>query len=321
MATAENVFPSDEYIQNICDLCREDDQRIEAKAFCTVCMQYLCGGCHKAHTRANASKLHNCLTGNEMPGDQSKSKLIPRCKDHPEQVIDIFCCDHRVACCRTCKVFSHSKCKKLESIYDLASTTTSKYDVKLKLVCLKSMLTEFGRLEDVNEVSISEVELKNDDLIKNVRRVRQRIDKHLDKLEKELIANISKDLKNEVSHLTRRKDEITCIKTELRKTINEFEDIQKTGSDHQIFVLSIVAEENLQKYTSIMDAISDAVLPEVKLNINSRLKSFEHQVQSFGDFEVQKSQKELRRPYGEREAVYLTEVDTIYSTSTNTETT
>ena len=48
MAEYTDAFSaSDEYIQHICDLCIQDDQEIEAKAFCTVCMQYICQSCYK----------------------------------------------------------------------------------------------------------------------------------------------------------------------------------------------------------------------------------------------------------------------------------
>ena len=68
MATPNDdiVYGSDETFQHICDLCVEDEKHLEAKAFCSVCHQYMCDSCQRLHARIKATKDHLVVTGNEL---------------------------------------------------------------------------------------------------------------------------------------------------------------------------------------------------------------------------------------------------------------
>ena len=68
MATPNDdiVYGSDETFQHICNLCAEDQNHVEAKAFCSVCQQYMCDRCQRLHARIKTTKDHLIVTGNEL---------------------------------------------------------------------------------------------------------------------------------------------------------------------------------------------------------------------------------------------------------------
>ena len=72
MATENNdvAYGSDETYEHTCDICREDQISVEAKAFCKVCRQYLCNACHRSHSRIQATRDHGILTGSDLPNSR-----------------------------------------------------------------------------------------------------------------------------------------------------------------------------------------------------------------------------------------------------------
>lgn len=299
----EAFSESDEYIQHICDLCIQDDQEIEAKAFCTVCMQYICQSCYKSHLRANVSKDHKCLTGKDIPSKQTKSQIMPRCKKHPEQGFEQFCFDHRVVLCKTCKIIDHRNCKT-DQISTLSSDALFKNESKLKITSLKKMLAEFSRLEKMSEAKVVDLDLQRKDAIKNVRKVKENINQYLDTLEKRIVAKINQSVRHGVAQLSRKKEEIGCLVKELEKELEGYQEMQTgaVGSDHA-FVMSINMEAEIGKYIAILNDIG-VYLPDTKLDIDETLSNFQFQVQSFGNFEVVQTQK-LQE---EKDIVHLTTV-------------
>ena len=300
---------SDEFLQNICDLCIHDDKRIEAKAYCEVCLQYFCVSCQKSHQRANASKLHKILTGKDIPSKHTKSSVGPTCAVHPGKSVEFFCHEHKTQCCVTCKVLSHTTCKSLVVLEKLSSKTNLKEDTNLKLNGLRCIFNEFKRLGDACEVQMSDLGIERQRLITSVKDMRKTINQHLDNLEANIIKQIDEAVNASLSDLKKQKAEMNSAKTELYQQLKTYEEIFKTGDGSQISLMSATMESEIPTYVKSLDHIYEHFyMSAVVFKPNKLLKDFNRQISSFGELGTDRNKIPIRRPYKEREAVYLTTV-------------
>ena len=304
------IHGSDEVQDRTCDLCIQDNQEKEAKAFCTECMQYLCKDCHKTHSRANVSKTHKILTGEDMPEKKrNKPKYAAKCDKHPDSDLNIFCPYHRTVCCAKCKVLEHRSCGKTEKVSEL-SEKQNKDDNSLKLESLKVILNEFIRIQSVIDTLKSDLESQSSDIINTIKRERKELDKALDRLESDMIGKVDKEFERNEAELERHNNDINCFVDELKKQVAEHEDKLKTGSDEQVIVTSLVMESEIQKYNpEVHQFYSSFYKTDITFSLSTRLRDIHDKIAEFGLLKIDKSKADIQLPQSERQAVFLRDID------------
>ncbi|XP_038054656.1 E3 ubiquitin-protein ligase Midline-1-like [Patiria miniata] len=78
------------------------------------CDHFLCQECQKAHGRMTAMKSHKIYTLAELRSGEIvyKSKLreeVPKCDEHPDQNLNVYCNSCEQVICTTCSVLDHEK--------------------------------------------------------------------------------------------------------------------------------------------------------------------------------------------------------------------
>ncbi|XP_038054661.1 E3 ubiquitin-protein ligase TRIM71-like [Patiria miniata] len=94
-----------------CQACDEENQAISR---CMDCDHFLCQECQKAHGRMTVMKSHKIYTLAQFRSGKIvyKSKLredIPRCGNHPDQNLNVYCNTCEQVICTTCSVLDHAK--------------------------------------------------------------------------------------------------------------------------------------------------------------------------------------------------------------------
>ncbi|XP_038053729.1 tripartite motif-containing protein 42-like [Patiria miniata] len=95
-----------------CQACDEENQAISR---CMNCDHFLCQECHKAHGRMNLMmKSHKIYTLAQLRSGEIayKSKLreeVPKCGEHPDQNLNVYCNTCEQVICTTCSVLDHAK--------------------------------------------------------------------------------------------------------------------------------------------------------------------------------------------------------------------
>ena len=97
-----------------CETCAEQrGQKLIAHVYCHDCYQFQCVGCHHGnHGSSRKMKGHMIKQGQMMPNSLTDkfSRHLKYCGDHPEQMKDKFCHDHRMLVCPKCFVEQHDTC-------------------------------------------------------------------------------------------------------------------------------------------------------------------------------------------------------------------
>lgn len=307
-STRSYVHESDEYFQHVCDICIEDDRRLEANAFCAECLQYLCSACHKTHTRVSATKHHKLLTGKDLPA--AKNNLPLPCKLHADNISKYFCYEHNVAYCTTCKKLNHRNCNPIATIDELCSNDNNKAETELKIDSLQRLLDEMKRLKKVTEVQITDLKSQKLDVILTVQNTRKQIVRYLDELETTILKKIDVEVAAGLAALDRQRKDLNGIIHALNKQTNDCKDLLEKGSVAQVVVMSAMLDADLRKYNGILEeGCENVFIPNVHFRVEGCIQDIKEHITSLGEIELIKSRAGTRRSYKDRNVVYLGKFD------------
>lgn len=106
----------------LCMMCERSGSENVSKAtlFCLQCTDALCDTCEKFHSSMKIT------TGHIVKPIQSISRenLFPdfrnNCEIHHDEILKLYCLDHKVPCCHTCVSISHRKCEDVTTLQEAA---------------------------------------------------------------------------------------------------------------------------------------------------------------------------------------------------------
>ena len=120
-------------LNNRCDPCTRIDENVPASKWCVDCEDALCITCVKSHKGSKVSMTHH-VTDMEVISTLPDEVLTTqtKCSKHPSFLMDIFCSQHDVTCCRSCMSEDHRSCDKvmpLEMASNNAKTSSLFHDI------------------------------------------------------------------------------------------------------------------------------------------------------------------------------------------------
>ncbi|XP_038054139.1 protein PML-like [Patiria miniata] len=199
-----------------CQACDEENQAISR---CMNCDHFLCQECHKAHGRMNLMmKSHKIYTLAQLRSGEIvyKSKLreqVPKCGEHPDQNLNVYCNTCEQVICTTCSVLDHAK----HTLTGLPEAV-EKCKKKVTEMVRKSerRKTELGTTIEDTCKSCKELETM---FAKTQKKISKKAQQKITKLQQEITK-----LKQEVAKIQK---EITKIQKEEKKLLKETDMIYK----------------------------------------------------------------------------------------------
>ena len=116
-----------------CDPCNRIDENSPATKWCVDCEDALCMNCIKAHKGNRVTMAHHVIdieVISTLPGEVLTTQ--EKCSRHPDFIMDFFCNQHHVICCRNCMSEDHRSCDKvmpLEIASNNAKTSPLFHDI------------------------------------------------------------------------------------------------------------------------------------------------------------------------------------------------
>lgn len=105
-----------------CDACIFNGKTELAVTWCSDCREALCQKCQSDHRKFKAFRNHSFLklSVTTQQNVTSFSGFIP-CPDHSSSPAQVFCADHKAACCTLCATIRHRKCSDILTLEDAAN--------------------------------------------------------------------------------------------------------------------------------------------------------------------------------------------------------
>lgn len=152
-----------------CEPCKERGKIAIPKLFCSKCSELLCTECAHSHKSMKFARNHTILVLDKMVCAVNKSIF---CHKHQSKTLTMYCVNHRITCCTTCRLVDHTNC-------NIKSARKSMSDIMLQTVKGATISEQIKTLDENDthaRLGISFRNMKN--VLENKRRycVKQRED-------------------------------------------------------------------------------------------------------------------------------------------------
>ena len=261
-----------------CDPCSRSDENSPVTKWCVDCEDALCINCAKAHKGNKLCMSHHIIDieaistlHDEVPTTQEK------CFRHPDFIMDFFCNQHHVICCRNCISEEHCSCDKVMSL-EMASNNAktsplfrdTSDGMKQVHLTLKTIVKNMRENRDI-------VKIKQTTIVRQISEFKASVKLELDRLETSVLLELQAIRQDSISEMKRDESKLENSILLIEKHLQRLDFLIKNGSNQHVFLLLhrllpiLSAEENnLEKVLANLSDISlvydqpESLLSEIK---------------------------------------------------------
>ncbi|XP_063448473.1 uncharacterized protein LOC134728003 [Mytilus trossulus] len=220
---------------SFCDPCSEADKSLTATRYCSDCEERLCTECAESHCRFKAFKSHHVIDLSSI-GSNTLISAMKNCNVHSEMMLDYYCTDHDIVCCRACISDKHRLCQNVLPL-ELASKDVRKsalfHDV---MEDMTHLITTLNALDNNRQSNLQSIEKIKSTITKQIRAVKSKFLKQIDDLERELTTALSSLQRKHEIEINKQKQEISQVLVNVIENKNEMDFLSDHGSKNQLFI-------------------------------------------------------------------------------------
>ena len=225
-------------LNNRCDPCTRIDENVPASKWCVDCEDALCITCVKSNKGSKVSMTHHVIDMeviSTLPDEVLTTQT--KCSKHPDFIMDFFCNQHHVICCRSCMSEDHRSCDQvmpLEMASNNAKTSSLFDDISqdMKQVHLTLKTAVQNRRENRDRMKIEE---KN--IVRQISAFKVSVIKRLDELEKSALLEMQTANQDSISQMEREESELEKSVSLIEKHLQQLDFLTKNGSNKHVFLL------------------------------------------------------------------------------------
>ncbi|XP_060562103.1 uncharacterized protein LOC132721753 [Ruditapes philippinarum] len=189
---------SDEILDVSCSMCKNQGKNAEGDKYCEDCKDYFCVSCVKVHSKVPLCAGHKVLDKSQVKSRSRKSlprAPTERCDRHSHKHIDMYCQFHDNVGCLTCMAVDHRLCKNIFYIPEFIQNNTYKVASREIQTKLKALDTTLEKQAYRFQQDKQRLLMRKAEILADIRKFRQEINDHIDKLEKSSINEIEDKVK------------------------------------------------------------------------------------------------------------------------------
>ncbi|XP_063419158.1 uncharacterized protein LOC134701969 [Mytilus trossulus] len=220
---------------SFCDPCSEANKSLTATKYCSDCEERLCTDCAESHCRFKAFKSHHVIDLSSI-GSNILMSAKKNCNVHSEMILDYYCTDHEIVCCRACISNEHRLCQNVLPL-ELASNDVRKSALFNDVMeDMTHIITKLNALDNNRQSNLQSMEESKSAITKQIRAVKSKILKQIDDLERELITTLSSLQRKHEIEINKQKQEISQVLVNVIENKNEMDFLSDHGSKNQLFI-------------------------------------------------------------------------------------
>ncbi|CAG2232056.1 unnamed protein product [Mytilus edulis] len=208
-----------------CGPCQEGKVNTKADIWCYNCDEGLCSTCSGHHKRSKGTRDHKTI---DIKSYKPSIRAIQtECNKHGQQ-LNLYCPNHLMPCCDECISTNHSKCPGIKSLATVVEKTKIDETKESVEKDINSILHLLDKMVNNKSTNIKTGEQQCEDIKKSIHKIREKMNKHLDHLEKKLCQEVDIIWNQEKSNATDLITEIKEKKKTLKKVHNKFTNSHNT---------------------------------------------------------------------------------------------
>ncbi|XP_063415894.1 uncharacterized protein LOC134697540 [Mytilus trossulus] len=221
-----------------CGPCQEVKVNTKADIWCYNCDEGLCSTCSGHHKRIKSSRDHKTIDiKSYKPSIQA---IKTECDKHGQQ-LNLYCPSHLIPCCDECISTSHLKCTGIKSLASVVEKTKIEETKDSVEKDINSILHLLDKMVNNKSTNIKTGEQQCEGIKESIVKIRQKINKYLDCLEKKLCKEIDNIKSQEIStardfisEVERKKKKVKEMKEYLHAVTTKTSKLQSFLGLHQI---------------------------------------------------------------------------------------
>ncbi|CAC5369290.1 unnamed protein product [Mytilus coruscus] len=195
---------------SFCDLCSVGNKSLSSTKYCPDCEERLCTDCAESHDHFKAFKSHHVIDLSSVSSNiPISAKKI--CNVHPDLLLDFYCTDYDIFCCRACIPCNHRECKNV-----LPLEHASK-DVKKSALCtdvmqnIKYLVTTLNDCNDNKNSNLQLIVITKSVITLQITQIIAETSKRFVGLEKGTELKLKTGVKYDLRNLSITKDNILLL--------------------------------------------------------------------------------------------------------------
>ena len=238
-----------------CDICREDEQTIEAQSFCYNCKKYLCAQCDKCHGKFSLD--HKTVYGKYMPLSKDVA-IYTMCTLHTTQEVKLYCENHSCLLCVFCQEVRHSKCtvKDIHSVCK-AINVSNEFESTFKL--LEELNDRMIQKNIERQAQIETYSKEKENRKSEISLLRAELNALLDKYE-DFVETYGTDQMERLKAFVATENVFMQQATE---QIREMKDAKLLAKDEDQFLILVNLQQFCSKYENMFEELSKSQLEHI----------------------------------------------------------
>ncbi|XP_063448458.1 uncharacterized protein LOC134727989 [Mytilus trossulus] len=151
-------------------------------------------------------------------------------------ILDYYCTDHEIVCCRACISDKHRLCQNVLPL-KLASNDVRKSALFNDVMeDMTHLITTLNALDNNRQSNLQSIEKSKSTITKQIRAVKSKFLKQIDDLERELTTTLSSLQRKHETEINKQKQEISQVLVNVIENKNEMDFLSDHGSKDQLFI-------------------------------------------------------------------------------------
>ncbi|CAC5355933.1 unnamed protein product [Mytilus coruscus] len=293
--------------KNVCTLCQDDDVPSLAVTWCIECEVFLCIDCDKHHNKSRSFKHHKTMSFEDyhkLPA--CMLEISSQCQEHNKK-FELYCSFHACPCCVQC-VSKHRKCQDLKPLSDTITDVKSSALVQLLEKDFKVLKQNFDEILKYLRNMDDKRKIQKMKAIEEINTMRKSIDDYLNRLERQIHANLESKYSKLESKLNTLVKQIEHRSVEIHELQDDFSKMTRYATELQMYVGLRKMEKTTSEAAKYIESLkSGDHLKEINLDIkiSSALQSILQDVKSFGDINITASCSTVKIKAGREDQAQL----------------
>ncbi|VDI56698.1 Hypothetical predicted protein [Mytilus galloprovincialis] len=227
-----------------CDPCTEQGTSSPAVKFCSDCEERLCEKCIEDHSKFKVLRSHHLIdlsaAGSKIPTFQKY------CDVHADGLLDFFCTQHDVVCCRSCMPLKHQSCKNVFPLEHVSKDVRNSAVLNDTLDAMDNASKTLTGLMDGTNNNIKKLEDDEQAILRELKTVKENLVKQIDKFEEKVIKELSSIKKEKEIKFKQNQTEIGELKDKVQEIHEQVNFLKKHGSNNQLFLALRQQDKKIQ---------------------------------------------------------------------------
>ncbi|CAC5385043.1 unnamed protein product [Mytilus coruscus] len=222
--------------QPSCDICLNLHVTKSACVWCSECEEAICEDCVQRHRIQKATKNHKTILiedYQQLPISILNIKL--ECGDH-NQKLDFYCSNHNEPCCTRCVSENHKDCRDLKPLPEVVEGVKSSAAFSDLEDRVKDLSQVIGQTIQEKLNIKSELEVQRNSIISEVEGARKAINIHLDKIQDELLNNLTTNEAQQRDNIDRLIGKLSKMQNSVNEIVYAVEKTKQHASNFQTFL-------------------------------------------------------------------------------------